>query len=170
MFVFAYLMVPLYTLLCKQEGINGKVFGPSAAAVGGEMIDRSRSVTVEFSTLIHGNLAFEFAPLTRRIDMHPGENKQVYFYAENKTGHALVIQAIPSIAPGQSAKYIKKTQCFCFTQQAFESGEKAQMPVLFHIDPDLPKTIDFINLNYTLYDASEYPKAGPHRNPGRIDL
>ncbi len=169
MFGFAYLLVPLYSLVCKQAGINGRSATQDSddAALG---IDRSRTVTVQFMTTIHGDLHFQFRPLITHIDIHPGETKQVYFYAENDTGHTITVQAIPSIAPGEAAKYLKKTQCFCFTQQTFRKNEKVDMPVIFHVDPEISKKIDYLTLNYTLFDATQYIKKGKHFTKGRIEL
>ncbi len=169
MFGFAYLLVPLYSLVCKKTGINGRSSTrdnetPSLTE------DKSRTVTVTFMTTIHGHLHFKFKPVTQRLDIHPGETKQIYFYAENDTGHSITVQAIPSIAPSDAAKYLKKTQCFCFTQQTFFQHEKVDMPVIFHIDPEIPKDINYLTLNYTLFDATNFIKKEKHFTTGRIEL
>jgi cytochrome c oxidase assembly protein subunit 11 len=169
MFGFCYALVPLYSLVCKQEGINGRSTLRDQEN-SGVLVDKSRTITVEFTTTIHGEVNFKFRPLISHIDIHPGETKQVYFYAENDTGHNIIVQAIPSIAPGIAAKYLKKTQCFCFTQQAFSSHEKAEMPVIFHVDPEIPKDVTFFTLNYTLFDASDYIKNQKHFTAGRIEI
>ncbi|OAI49521.1 hypothetical protein AYO45_07005 [Gammaproteobacteria bacterium SCGC AG-212-F23] len=170
MFGFCYMLIPLYELVCKKEGINGK--GASSAAViqSGMTVDHSRVIKVDFSTSLHANLKFKFIPLERHITIHPGETKLIYFYAENQTGHEITAQAVPSITPSDAAKYLKKTQCFCFTQQYFFKKEKADMPVYFFIDPSVPKEIKEITLSYTLFDASAFPKKQARVTQGRIDL
>jgi cytochrome c oxidase assembly protein subunit 11 len=169
MFGFCYMLVPIYNLVCKEAGINGRSnFQDTANAAS--MIDQSRTITVTFLTTIHGNLPFKFKPLIHSITVHPGETKEVYFYAENESNLPLTVQAVPSIAPGLAAKYLKKTQCFCFTQQSFVKGERVDMPVIFHIDPEIPKNVAYLTLNYTLFDASQYLKKAPHFTKGRIDL
>ena len=169
MFGFCYALVPLYTLVCKQAGINGKSSLRDSDVSDG-FVDKSRTVTIQFTTTIHGNINFKFRPLITRLEIHPGETKEVYFYAENDTGHSITVQAIPSIAPGIAAKFLKKTQCFCFTQQVFNKKEKADMPVIFHIDPEIPKDINYLTLNYTLFDASLYLKKEKHFTVGRIEI
>lgn len=169
MFGFCYALVPLYTLVCKEVGINGKSFS-QVADFSNPTIDNSRTLTVQFTTIVHGNLNFKFYPMVNHIDIHPGETKTVYFYAENNTGHLITAQAIPSIAPGVAAKYLKKTQCFCFTQQTFKDNEKVEMPVIFHLDPEIPKDIHYLTLNYTLFDASQYLKKQKHFTAGRIEI
>ena len=169
MFGFAYLLVPLYSLVCKQVGINGR--SATRDKVEHVAVDKSRTMRMEFSTVIHGDLRFKFYPLQHHIDIHPGATNQVYFYAENDTGHKITVQAVPSIAPGEDAKYLKKTQCFCFTQQTFKPGEKVDMPVIFHVEPDIPKDVEFLVLNYTLFDASKFvKKQQKHFTKGRIEF
>ncbi|MBT8127500.1 MAG: cytochrome c oxidase assembly protein, partial [Gammaproteobacteria bacterium] len=64
---------------------------------------------------------------------------------------AITGQAVPSVAPGQAAEYFEKTECFCFTEQKLEPGERKQMPVIFVVDPDLPEDISQLALSYTFF-------------------
>lgn len=171
MFGFCYLMVPMYRLICKKEGINGGAVRSATRADPNMKADMSRTIKVDFTTTIHGGLKFKFVALHHHIDIHPGETKLVYFYAQNQTGKEITVQAIPSITPGDAARFLKKTECFCFTQQYFFKNEKADMPVYFFVDPDVPKNIKEITLSYTLFDASGFEKKDQeHFTKGRIDL
>ena len=170
MFGFAYLLVPLYNLVCKQVGINGR--SATRDRVNQHLVvDKSRTVRMEFSSVVHKGLHFKFYPLQHHIDVHPGQVYRIYYYAENDTGHKVTVQAVPSIAPGEDAKYLKKTQCFCFTQQTFQKGEKVDMPVIFHVNPDIPKSVGFLVLNYTMFDASRFIKKHQrHFTRGRVEI
>ena len=171
MFCFCYAMVPFYRLICKKTGINGQGNFRVAQLAPGLKVDQERLIDVLFSTTIHGQLPFKFKPLIRHLQLHPGERKLIYFYAENTTGHDITVQAIPSITPNEAANYLKKTECFCFTQQYFFNHEKADMPVYFYIDPDLPKNIQDVTLSYTLFDATPFIKKDQkHFRKGRIQL
>ena len=46
-----------------------------------------------------------------------------------------------------------KIECFCFTQQTLAAGETRQMPVVFVIDPALPKDVSTITLSYTFFEV-----------------
>ncbi|OGO93333.1 MAG: cytochrome c oxidase assembly protein [Coxiella sp. RIFCSPHIGHO2_12_FULL_44_14] len=169
MFGFAYMLVPLYTLVCKKTGINGKGYSRDFTETT-TAIDFSRTITVQLTTTVQGTLPFQFHPLIKKINVHPGETKKIYFYAENNSGKRITVQAIPSIAPGEAARYLKKTQCFCFTQQIFAKKERVDMPVIFHIDPEIPPYITYLTLNYTLFDATLFPKKAKQNVQGRIQL
>lgn len=170
MFGFAYLLVPLYSLLCKEAGINGRASNNPHSVPVGIHEDKSRTIKVEFNAVVHGHLHFIFKPLQHYIYMHPGESRLIYYYARNNTHHGITIQAIPSITPDEAAKYLKKTQCFCFTQQFFFKGEKADMPVYFYIDPHVPKDIHDMTLSYTMFDATKYIKKNQKQEHDHIDL
>lgn len=169
MFGFCYLLVPLYQLICKTEGINGRTAMSKALPVSGD-VDYSRTIKVDFVTELHGGLHFTFLPLKRHIEIHPGETKLIYFYAENKVGHDITVQAVPSITPMDAARFLKKTECFCFTQQYFFNHEKADMPVYFYIDRHVPEAIKEITLAYTLFDATPFLKQQKRATHGRIDV
>lgn len=169
MFGFCYMLIPLYELVCKKEGINGKSV-VAATDYKNVQIDKSRTIRVYFTTTLHSGLQFKFIPLQHSIDIHPGERKLIYFYAENRSGGEMTVQAIPSITPMDGARFLKKTECFCFTQQYFFKGEKADMPVYFFIEPGISKEIKEITLSYTLFDAKGYIKNQQHFTKGRIDL
>ena len=47
-------------------------------------------------------------------------------FARNLTDGDMVGRAVPSIAPGEAAKYFKKTECFCFTAQEFGPGVRIE--------------------------------------------
>jgi cytochrome c oxidase assembly protein subunit 11 len=51
--------------------------------------------------------------------------------------------------------FFNKTECFCFTKQEFESGERREMPVRFVIGTDIPSHIRTVTLSYTFYDVTD---------------
>lgn len=155
MFGFGFLLVPIYNSLCKNLGINGKT-NPSAVAydVNKAIIIKDREVLVEFVATNNSGIPWEFYPKTPKLKVRPGEIARLAFYAENKTKHRMTVQAIPSVTPGIAAKYLKKTECFCFAQQTLEGHEGMNMPLLFHLDSDLPPQVKTITLAYTLFDVT----------------
>jgi len=170
MFGFCYMLIPLYEFVCKKEGINGKAANSQASLASDMQIDYSRTIKVDFVTTLNGSLNFKFMPLQRHIEIHPGERKMIYFYAENTTGREITVQAIPSVTPIDAARFLKKTECFCFTQQYFFKGERADMPVYFFIEPNISKDIKEVTLSYTLFDATAYIKKDKPQVKGRINL
>lgn len=156
MFVFGFALVPIYNSLCKNLGINGKT-NPEAIAydVSKAKIDTAREVLVEFVATNNSGVPWNFYPKITKIKVHPGEIVKLAFYAENKTTHRMTVQAIPSVTPGIAAKYLKKTECFCFTQQTLNGHEAMNMPLLFHLDTELPEKIKTVTLSYTLFDVTD---------------
>lgn len=166
MFAFSFALIPLYTVLCKAWGINGKV--DDQVAPSSLQVDKKRNITVEFLATTNENLPWDFYSLTKKIVIHPGENVLIDYFAKNNSAVTMTVQAIPSVSPGIAAKYLKKTECFCFTQQTFKAREERKMPVLFHLDVDLPKEIHTVTLSYTLFDTANLGHIKPKQTPGRI--
>ena len=156
MFAFGFALVPIYNSLCKTLGINGKTNSEAIAYdVSKATIAKDREVLVQFVATNNSGVPWAFYPKVKQIKVHPGEIAKLAFYAENKTNHRMVVQAVPSVTPGLAAKYLKKTECFCFTQQTLDGHEAMNMPLLFHLDPELPSTVNTITLSYTLFDVTD---------------
>ena len=147
--------MPLYRVLCQVSGFGDqKLLSVAAPATHTGAADTARIVTVEFM----GNLPtvgnWEFRPSQRSLRVHPGQLYEATFVAHNLTGHDTVAQAVPNIAPGEAAAWFHKTQCFCFSPQAFKRDQQRVLPVRFFVDRALPEYIDRVTLTYTFYDSS----------------
>jgi cytochrome c oxidase assembly protein subunit 11 len=152
-FGFGFALVPLYNVLCSVTGYGDQAkLLQKVSAI--EHPDVNRTVTVEFLTDVASNGEWEFRPVKRRIEVHPGELYTAEFYAHNLTGRDTVAQAVPNISPSEVAAYFHKTECFCFAPQHFKINEGRNMPVRFIIDPAMPSHIDLITLAYTFFDES----------------
>lgn len=154
MFGFGFALVPLYDVLCNQLGFNGKTMGEARISPVGA-IDYSRKVTVQLLTTNNDQLPWKFKSRVTTLEVYPGQNTRTDFFAENTTDADMTVQAIPSVTPTQAAKYLKKTECFCFTRQTLKAHQTMNMPLLFHIDRDLPKDIHTVTLAYTLFDVTQ---------------
>lgn len=154
MFGFGFALVPLYDVFCELTGLNGKI-STQAQAEKPFTVDQSRWVTVELVPTVNRGMALGFRAEKTKLKVHPGEYQTVRFFAVNQSGHTITGRAIPSIAPGWATKFLKKTHCFCFEEQAFEPGKEKEMTVRFAIDPELPETVADITLSYTFFDVTK---------------
>ena len=152
MFGFGFALVPLYTVFCRYTGINGKTENTAAAA--SRRVDESREISVEFIANTDAGIPWRFAPEITRISVHPGQVKVVNFLAENLSAGATIGRAVPSVSPGEAARYFKKIECFCFVEQPLGAHQGKAMPVQFYIDPDLPSHFTTITLSYRLYKST----------------
>jgi cytochrome c oxidase assembly protein subunit 11 len=153
-FGFGFALVPLYDVLCSLTGYADKRALVQAAKVVAQTPDETRSITIEFMTVVPTVGSWEFKPELHTMTVQPGKLYEANFYARNLTGRDTMAQAVPDIAPSKASAYFRKTECFCFTPQHFTVGEGRDMPVRFFIDPALPKYVDHITLAYTFYDSN----------------
>src|SRR5437879_3945150 len=87
--------VPLYRLFCASTGYGGATQRASADAASMS----ERTITVRFNTDIAPNLPWRFEPVQRQVKVHLGEEKLVFFSAENLTDDAIVGHATFNVAP-----------------------------------------------------------------------
>lgn len=154
MFGFGFALVPLYDVLCDALGINGKTQS-TASVYQPVVIDKSRSITVEFVSQVQSDMPWTFKPEVNTMQVHPGELIRTHFVATNLSTKHSVGQAIPSVSPGQGAAYFNKTECFCFNQQVLTAKAEADLPLIFFVDPELPDSISTLTLSYTLYNITD---------------
>jgi cytochrome c oxidase assembly protein subunit 11 len=149
-FFFCFSLIPIYDIYCEITGVNGKT-GQLGGATPAPVVDTSRLITVQFDAASHSGLPWRFKPEVAEMKVHPGELATALYYAENIDDKPLVGQAVPSVAPNVASIYFNKTECFCFTEQLLEAGERREMPVRFVIDPDLPANVKVVTLSYTFF-------------------
>jgi cytochrome c oxidase assembly protein subunit 11 len=152
-FAFGWALVPLYDVLCRAAGI-GNAEAKAGKATVVEAVDPNREVTIEFLVQPGSVGSFDFKPTVASMRIHPGKLYDTMFRARNLTGEGAVAQAVPSISPTGTAKYFRKTECFCFSPQHFGPNEARDMPVRFIVDPGLPANVDKLTLAYTIFDTT----------------
>ena len=154
MFGFGFLLVPFYEQICEATGINNFLRPEAergARAAANTQVDPSRSVTIQFDANLH-DLPWQFRPLQRSVSVHPGEMVQVEYEVSNTRSEPVTGQAVPSYGPQRAGRYVSKLDCFCFTQQTLAPGETRRMPVVFVLDPALPRDVHTITLSYTFFE------------------
>lgn len=159
MFGFGYLMVPLYDIICDVTGLNGKTGRLSEAEANARGAASEREITVEFTASVNRSGDWIFRPNQTEMTVNPGKTYHATYYAENLSSRPIVGQATPSVSPFSAAPYFNKTECFCFTRQAFEGagteGSSRDMPLTFIIDPDVPINVDRVTLSYTFFRSPD---------------
>ncbi len=150
--LFAFALVPIYNVLCTITGLNGKT-STTAALASKAKVDKSRWVTVQFTSSVMPGLGWNFYPKQASIKLHPGQIETVIFVAKNITNQEVVGQAIPSITPGIGAANLKKIECFCFVRQSLKPGEQREMPLRFYVSPELPSDVSEMTLSYSFFPA-----------------
>jgi cytochrome c oxidase assembly protein subunit 11 len=141
----------LYSAFCEATGFDGTTQRADRApgAVAGQ-------VKVQFDANVHPGLPWWFEPEQTSVNVAPGAQTKIFYRAQNLSARAIVGQAVYNVSPDTVGKYFKKIQCFCFSEQTLQPGEKVDMPVVFFVDPAIKKDPDTkdvheITLSYTFY-------------------
>lgn len=159
MFGFGFALVPFYDEICRVTGVRD-LFKANEPVVKNTQVDLSRKVGLEFDANTQ-RLGWTFHPLEQHVEVHPGQVAQVIYEVRNTLDRSVTGQAVPSYGPQRAAQYFQKLECFCFQQQTLGPGEVRRMPVVFIIDPDMPKDLSTVTLSYTFFEV-----AGTQKKPG----
>jgi cytochrome c oxidase assembly protein subunit 11 len=146
-FAFGFALVPLYDVFCEAAGIRVNET-PSTAV---ESAATSRPVTLEFMSMLAPGDEWELVPETSEIVVQPGKLQEAKFRIRSRASVPVVGQAVPSVAPSYAARYLQKTECFCFTPQHFGPAQEREFTVRFILDPALPPQVDRMTLAYSMY-------------------
>ena len=144
--------VPLYRIFCQVTGYGGTTERSSHAP--GHVLNRTFTVT--FNADVHPGMPWAFRPLQKSVRVRVGQQARIYYESENRSNHAITGRAVYNVVPFEAALYFKKIQCFCFSNQTLAPGQKAVMPVLFYIDPQVMGDsqmdgVKIITLSYTFF-------------------
>jgi cytochrome c oxidase assembly protein subunit 11 len=149
MFAFGYALVPLYKKICEVTGVYDLI---KPDEIVNTQVDDSRTVVMEFDANTRSDIGWQLVPLDFKMDVHPGELVHATFRLTNPTDTSFDAQAIPSYGPQHAAQFVKKLECFCFTQQTINAGETRDFSVVFVLDPTLPSDVGTVTLSYTMFE------------------
>jgi cytochrome c oxidase assembly protein subunit 11 len=148
----SFAAVPLYSWFCRTTGFGGTTQVAKTAP------DQSsgRMITVRFDSNVAPGLPWSFEPERRTIDVRLGEVATVYYAVRNESARVTTGQAGYNVTPPTVGAYFEKINCFCFTQQTLQPGEKRDMAVVFYVDAKLAKdgeqnAVNNITLSYTFF-------------------
>ena len=152
----SFASVPLYRLFCQATGLGGTT--QRAATAPAEAA--AAVLTIRFDAETDPDLGWEFRPLQSTVTVHPGEERQIFYRAVNKTASPVTGSATYNVTPAKAGIYFDKLQCFCFNEQFLAPGESRDIGVVFFVDPDIltdPNTSDVrtITLSYTMFRARQ---------------
>ncbi|MEM9249559.1 MAG: cytochrome c oxidase assembly protein [Pseudomonadota bacterium] len=149
----AWASVPLYDWFCRVTGYGGA----TSYAEGDSDIVLDQTIKVRFDASKERDMAWEFRPLQREMEIRIGETGMAFYEAYNPTNRPIAGSAAYNVAPFQAGGHFAKIACFCFEEQVLQPGERVEMPVTFFVDPSITrdrdaKDIPVITLSYTFYE------------------
>jgi len=149
--------VPLYRLFCQVTGFAGTTGRADAADVPWK--PAAGTVLVRFDANTHSGLPWRFRPEKNVQEVRIGERLMAFYIAENLSDRPVTGRATYNVSPDQAGGHFKKIDCFCFTEQTLQPGERVRMPIIYFIDPAMLKDEDAkelqqITLSYTFYPVN----------------
>jgi len=149
----AWASVPFYNWFCRVTGFGGV----TGVAQGESDVILDKTIKVRFDGSLDRNMPWQFKPMQREMELRIGETGLAFFEAYNPTDHPIAGQASYNVTPYEAGGFFEKIECFCFTEQVLQPGERVEMPVTFYVDPEIvtdrdAKYTHTITLSYTFYE------------------
>lgn len=150
----SFAAVPFYDWFCRVTGFGGTT--ATAEAAPDQISDKT--VLIRFDASTASDMPWEFKPQQYTMTVRLGENGLAFYEAYNPTDRAIAGTASYNVAPDQAGGYFTKIECFCFTEQVLQPGERIVMPVSFYVDPTMlddaeAAGIPEITLSYTFHQT-----------------
>lgn len=159
MLSLSFAAVPFYNWFCRVTGYAGTT---SVAEVAPDVI-LDQQVIIRFDGSLEAGMPWEFKPEVTQMKLRIGETGLAFYEAYNPTDRVVAGTASYNVSPDQAGGYFTKIECFCFTEQILQPGERVQMPVTFYVDPEIvndkeAKLIKEITLSYTFHETPLTPE------------
>lgn len=150
----AWASVPFYDWFCRVTGFGGVT--NTAVAESDVVLDKT--IKVRFDANTAKGMGWEFKPMQREMELRIGETGLAFYEAHNPTDRPIAGTASYNVAPYEAGYFFTKIDCFCFTEQVLQPGERVEMPVTFYVDPEMvddrdAKYVHRITLSYTFYET-----------------
>ena len=154
MLSLSFAAVPFYDWFCRVTGYGGTT---GVAEVAPDVI-LDRTVKIRFDASREAGMPWEFKAQQVEMTLRIGENGLAFYEAYNPTDKPVAGTASYNVMPDQAGLYFIKIQCFCFTEQILQPGERIVMPVSFFVDPAImdheeASQIKEITLSYTFHQT-----------------
>lgn len=150
----AWASVPFYDWFCRVTGFGGV---PLVRETGADRV-LDRTIKIRFDANTERGMPWQFRPMQREMELRIGETGLAFYEAYNPTDVAVAGTASYNVAPYEAGGYFTKIDCFCFTEQVLQPGERVEMPVTFYVDPEIvedrdSRSLKSITLSYTFYQT-----------------
>ncbi|SEK53255.1 cytochrome c oxidase assembly protein subunit 11 [Roseovarius nanhaiticus] len=149
----AWASVPFYDWFCRVTGFGGV----TGVAQGDSDVILDETIKVRFDGSLSRDMAWSFKPMQVEMEVRIGETGLAFYEAYNPTDRPIAGQASYNVTPYEAGGFFEKIECFCFTEQVLQPGERVEMPVTFFVDPEIVNDRDAkythtITLSYTFYE------------------
>ncbi len=150
----AWASVPFYNWFCRVTGFGGV----TQEASSGSDVVLEDTIRIQFDASVERDMPWVFKPMQFEMELKIGETGLAFYEAYNPTDRVVAGSASYNVAPFSAGYFFTKIDCFCFTEQVLQPGERVTMPVTFYVDPEIVNDRDAkfahtITLSYTFHET-----------------
>ncbi len=153
MFLFGFASIPIYRIYCANVDPGGSSAQNGEAELYGDTkVDKTHRIKIRFATQVNKQLPWHFEVSEINDVVFAGAKSVITFKAKNLSDIPIKGKAVYDINPPEAGQYLKKIECFCFTEQTLGPHEEMDMALRYWFDPQMPKEIHDITIAYTFFN------------------
>ncbi|MBI4561107.1 MAG: cytochrome c oxidase assembly protein, partial [Candidatus Rokubacteria bacterium] len=106
---------------------------------------------------VRAGLPWAFEPVQPVVRAQPGETLQTAYRVRNLSNREVAAKARHILDPPEKTGYLQVVNCFCFIQQTLKPREARELPVVFRVNGNVPKSLRAITVHYEFYPIDRFP-------------
>lgn len=147
MLLGSFASVPLYNLFCRVTGFGGTPKRVTEPIQNPEYLLNQKPITevavqnfqpikIFFDQTIE-NVPISAAPNPKVITTKLNQEQRIIYHITNLSDKTITITSTYNATPLKYARWINKTECFCFTEHTLKPKEEVDFPIVLYLDKGL---------------------------------
>jgi len=117
-------MDPNKRIVVMTVGVVTGFSGTTSVAETGSDVILDRTIKIRFDGSLERGMGWKFKPVVREMEIRIGETGLAFYEAWNPTDKRITGSASYNVFPYEAGGFFTKIDCFCFTEQTLDPGEK----------------------------------------------
>lgn len=155
MFGFAFANAEFFVMICQEAGLIAQ----DPEKIRGEAIEAEygRPITVYFSGVTADNLPVDIQVSERMQRTKLNKREVVDYFITNLSDRTIYINPHHDVNPIRvnNEEMMRLEECFCFTYQKLEPGQRRTFPVVYLFTDDVPDNVRNIKMHYTIFETTK---------------
>lgn len=153
MFLFSYIMVPLFHLICHRFGMHGHLMSISAPPVNTEVVSQE-TPPLHLMVQAARYLPLQLTASHEAMHLPAGQVVTLPVDIHNPTQRAYSIRWTSSVVPNAAAHYLHPLESTP-TELMVLPGQVVHYTIELYVDPNIDKIDDDVFLAYTAFEMKE---------------
>lgn len=114
---------------------------------------------IRFTAAVKAGLPWSFEAPEPLIRATPGGMLRTSYRVKNLSHRTITAKARDILEPPEASRYLEIISCFCAIEQTLAPGESQELPVVFRVAVDAPRSVSEMSIHYEFYPIDRFPSS-----------